>query len=92
MLYGHAVGKSDENWAKKSIEFRVYGRKPVGRSRMLCLENVEADMADFEIDKEDIQKEVWKECYEEGVQPFRTTDYKPIIYINVVYADNIYCK
>ena len=43
--------------------------------------SVEADMAELEIDKEDVhdKNEMEKECYEEKVQPYRKTDYKPII-------------
>ena len=57
--------------------YRVEGRRPVGRPRRTWLESVEADMAELDIDKEDFQKE----CYEEEVQPYCKTDYKPIIYI-----------
>ena len=46
--------KSDENWVKKCMEFRVEGRRPVGRTRRTWLECVEADMAELEIDKEDV--------------------------------------
>ena len=37
---------------KTCIEFRVEGRRPVGRPRRAWLESVEADMAEFEIDRE----------------------------------------
>ena len=37
---------------KKWMEFRVEGRRPVGRPRKTWLESVEADMAELEIDKE----------------------------------------
>ena len=30
--------KSDEDWVKKCMEFRVKGRRPTGRSRRTCLE------------------------------------------------------
>ena len=40
-------------------------------------------MAELKIDKEDAQKEMEKESYEEEVQPYRKTDYQPIIYINI---------
>ena len=40
---------------KKFMEFRVKGRRPVGRPRKTWLESVEADMADLEIDKEDAE-------------------------------------
>ena len=39
-------------------------------------------MAELEIDKEDVHdKKMERECYEEEVQPYRKTDYKPIIII-----------
>ena len=38
---------------KKFMEFKVEGRKPVGRPRRTWLESVEADVAELEIDKED---------------------------------------
>ena len=46
--------ESDEDWVKKCMEFRVEGRRPVGRSRRTWLESVEADMAEPELDKEDV--------------------------------------
>ena len=46
--------ESDEDWVKKCMEYRVEGRRPVGRPRMTWLENVEADMAELEIDEEDV--------------------------------------
>ena len=39
---------------KKCMEYRVEGRRPVGRPRKTRLESVEADMAELEIDKEDV--------------------------------------
>ena len=39
---------------KKCMEYRVEGRRPVGRPRKTWLESVEADMAELEIDKEDV--------------------------------------
>ena len=71
---------------KKCREYRVEGRRPVGRPRKTWLGSVEADMAKLEIDKEDvhdIDRSKWrKECefYKEEVQPYRKMDYKPIIY------------
>ena len=41
--------KRDEDWAKKCMEFRIEGRRPVGRPRRTGLESVEADMAELEI-------------------------------------------
>ena len=37
---------------KKCMEYRVEGRRPVGRPRKTWLKRVEADMAEHEIDKE----------------------------------------
>ena len=36
------------------MEYRVEDRRPVGRPRRTWLESVEADMAELEIDKEDV--------------------------------------
>ena len=36
------------------MEFSVEGRRPVGSQRRTCLESVKADMAEYEIDKEDV--------------------------------------
>ena len=44
---------------KKCMEFRVEGRRPVGRSRRTWLESVETDMAELKIDKECT---VYKRC------------------------------
>ena len=38
---------------KKCMEYRVEGRRRVGRPRKTWLESVEEDMAEIEIDKED---------------------------------------
>ena len=46
--------KGDVDWVKKCMEYRVEGRRPVGRPRKTWLESVEADMAELEIDKEDV--------------------------------------
>ena len=73
--------KGDEDWVKKCMEFRVEGRRLVGRPGRTWLECVEVDMAELEINKEDVHdRKKWRECYEEEVQPYRKTDYKPIIY------------
>ena len=46
---------------KKCMEFRVEGRMPVGRPRETWLESVEADMAELEIDKEDVHdRKKWR--------------------------------
>ena len=46
--YGHVVRKSKEYWVKKCMEYKVEGRRTVGRPRRTWLENVEAGMAKFE--------------------------------------------
>ena len=46
--YGHVMRKGYEDWMKKCMEFRVECR----RQRRTWLESVEADVAEFEIDKE----------------------------------------
>ena len=46
--------KGDEDWVKKCMEYRVEGRRPVRRPRKTWLESVEVDMAELEIDKEDV--------------------------------------
>ena len=51
---GHVMRKGDEDWVKKCIEYKVEGRRPVGRPIKTWLESVEADMAELEIDKEDV--------------------------------------
>ena len=48
---GHVMSKGDEDWVKKCMEFRVEGRRPVGRQKT-WLESEEADMAKLEIDNE----------------------------------------
>ena len=44
--YEHMMWKGDEDWVKKCMEYRVEGRRPVGRPRQTWLESVEADMAE----------------------------------------------
>ena len=39
---------------KKCMEYKVICRRPAGRPRMTWLKSVEADMAELEIDREDI--------------------------------------
>ena len=56
--YGHVMRKGDEDWLKKCREFRVEGRRPVGRRRRTWLEIVEVDMAELEIDKEDVHDRI----------------------------------
>ena len=52
--YGHVMRKGDEDWVNKCMEYRVEGRRPVGRPRKTWLESVDVDMAELEIDKEDV--------------------------------------
>ena len=59
--YGHVMRKGDEDWVKKCMEYRVEGRRLVGRPRKTWLESVEADMTELEIDKEDVHdRKKWK--------------------------------
>ena len=59
--YGHVMRKSDEEWAKKCMEYRVEGRRPVGRPRRTWLKSVEANMAELEIDREDVNnRKKWR--------------------------------
>ena len=61
--YGHVMRKGDEDWVKKCMEYRVEGRRPVGRPRKIWLESVEVDMAELEIDKEDgHDRSKWRRC------------------------------
>ena len=71
--------KNDEDWVKKCMEFRVEGRRPLGRPRRTWLESVETDMAELEIDREVAHDR--KKCYEEEVQPYRKMDSKPMLII-----------
>ena len=52
--YGHVMRKCDEDWVKKCMDYRSEGGRPVGRPIKTWLESVEADMAELEIDKEDV--------------------------------------
>ena len=52
--YGHVMRKIDENLGKKCMVYRVEGRRPAGRPRRTWLESVEADMAELELDREDV--------------------------------------
>ena len=59
--YGHVKKKNDEDWMKKCMMCRVEGRRPVGRLRKTWLESVEADMAELEINKEDVHdRKQWR--------------------------------
>ena len=42
---------------KKGMEFRVDGRRPLRGPKRTGLENVEADMAEHNIDREEMEKE-----------------------------------
>ena len=54
--------KGDDDWVNKCMEFRVEGRRPVGRPRRTWLECVEANMAELEIDKEDVDdRKKWRD-------------------------------
>ena len=48
--YGHVMRKGDKDWVKNCMEYRVEGRRSVGRPRKTWLESVEADMAEHGID------------------------------------------
>ena len=63
----------------KFMEIRVESGRPLGRPRKTWLENVEADMAQLEIDREIAITGRNGECYGEEVQSNRKTEYKPII-------------
>ena len=70
----------DEDWVKKCMEYRVEGRRP----RKTWLESVEADMAELEIDKEDVHdRSKWRRNVNvtKRSSSHRKTDYKPIIYM-----------
>ena len=59
--YTEMVWTCDENWVKKCMEFQVEGRRPVGRPRRTWFESVEADMAELEIDEEDVNdRKKWR--------------------------------
>ena len=70
------------------MEIRVEGRISIGRLRETWLENVEADMADLVIDREDIRDgKKWRRnvMKKEEVQLYRKTDYKPVIIIIIFF-------
>ena len=73
--YGHVMRKGDEDWVKKYMEYRVEGRRPVGRPRKTWVESVESDMAKHEIDREDVHdRRKWRRnvnVMKEEVQPYR---------------------
>ena len=72
---------------KKCMEYRVEGRRPVGRPiRKTWLESVEADMAKLEIDKEDVHdRSKWRRnvnVMKRKSNPIGKTDYNLIIYVS----------
>ena len=70
------------------MEIRVEGRKLIGRLRETWLENVEADMAELEINREDIRDgKKWRRniMKKEEVQLYWRTDYKPVIIILIFF-------
>ena len=49
------------DWLKICMEFRVEGIRPIGRPKKTWLESVEADMAELEIDREDVHdRKKWR--------------------------------
>ena len=68
---------------KKCMEFRVKGKRPVGSPRWTWLESVEADMAELEIDKENVHdRKKWRRnVMKRKSNTIVKRDYKPIIYI-----------
>ena len=55
------VWTSDEDWVNKCMEFKVEGRRPVGTPRSTWLESVKVDMAELEIDREDVHdRKKWR--------------------------------
>ena len=70
------------------MEISVEGRISIGRLRETWLENVEADMAELVIDREDIRDgKKWRRnvMKKEEVQLYRKTDYKPVIIIIIFF-------
>ena len=62
------------------MEIRVEGRRSIGRRRETWLENVEADMAELEIDREDIRDgNKWRRRH------YQEMDYKPVIIIIIFF-------
>ena len=58
--YGHVMRKNDEDWVKKCMEYRVEGRRPVGRPRKTWSESVKTDMAELEINKDVHDRKKWR--------------------------------
>ena len=53
------------------MEFRVEGRRPVGRPRRTWLENVVADVTELEIDREDDRKKWRRNVMKRKSNPIR---------------------
>ena len=69
------VRKCDEDRVKKCMEFRVEGRRPVGRPRRTCLESVEVDMAELELDREYVHdRKKWRKNVMKRKEETRKTD------------------
>ena len=79
--YGHVMRKCDEDWVKKCMEYKVEGKIPGGRPTRTLLGSVEADIAELEIDREEVHdRKKWrKNVMKRQSTPYRKTDYKPII-------------
>ena len=74
------------------MEIRVEGRRSIGRLRETWLENLEVDMAELVIDREDIRDgKKWRRniMKKDEVQHYRETDYKPVIIIIIFLKHNI---
>ena len=67
---------------KKCMKLRVEGRRPVGRPRWTWLESVEMDMAEHEIDREDVHdSKKWRNnVMKRKSNPIGKTDCKTMIY------------
>ena len=53
--------KKNEHWVNKCMDIRIESGSPVGKPIQTWLENVEADMAELEIDREDIHyRKKWR--------------------------------
>ena len=83
---------SDEDWVNKCMEFRVEGRRSVGRPRRTWLESVEAGMVKLEIDREAVhdRKKLRKNVMKKKSNPFQKTDYKPIIILGCLFKWTYY--
>ena len=74
--YGHVIRKNDEDSVKKCMDIRVEIRRP----SKTWLENLEADMSQLKIDKEDIHdRKNWRKNFVKSNSTPRKTDFNPII-------------